>query len=191
MSVLPPSKIKHYSKLIKLKIIPLLLLLTVLQACSENSEEAAFRASLIDKALNDENAKLGAAFLEKNKQRETVVTMASGMQYLVMESGTGARATMQDSVEVHYRGQLVTGETFDSSIERGKSSVFPLKSVIPGWRQALLNMRVGDKWEIYLPAELAYGSRSPSELIAANSALIYEIQLLAIIGGKRAQNSDD
>ena len=183
--VLPPSNIKYLFNLNKLKIIPLLFLVIFLQACSENSEEVAFRASLIDKALNDENAKLGAAFLQQNKQREAVVTLASGMQYLVLESGTGAVATMQDSVEVHYRGQLVTGEIFDSSVERGKASVFPLKSVIPGWRQALLKMRVGDKWEIYLPAQLAYGSRSPSELIAANSALIYEIQLLAIIGDER------
>ena len=191
MSVLPLRNKKQHCYPSKLKFIALLLVM-FLQACSESSEQAAFRASLIDKALNDENAKIGAAFLAQNSQREAVVTMASGMQYLVLQSGTtGEVATMQDSVEVHYRGQLVTGEVFDSSIERGKTSIFPLKSVIPGWRQALLKMQVGDKWEIYLPAKLAYGSRSPSQLIAANSALIYEIKLLAIIGDKRAQKADN
>jgi len=189
--VLPSSNISHHCNPSKLKIIGVLLVLVFLQGCSENPEQAAFRAALIDKALNDENAKLGAAFLAQNTQREAVVTMASGMQYLVLQSGTGSVATMQDSVQVHYRGKLVTGEVFDSSIERGKASIFPLVSVIPGWRQALLKMKVGDKWEIYLPAKLAYGARSPTKLIAANSVLIYEINLLSIIGDKRAQNTDN
>ncbi|MCJ8299534.1 MAG: FKBP-type peptidyl-prolyl cis-trans isomerase [Pseudomonadales bacterium] len=191
MSVLTPSKIMYCFSSVNLKIIPLLLLLTFLPGCSENSEEAAFRASLIDKALNDDNAKLGVAFLQKNKQREDVVTMDSGLQYQILESGGGVMPGIEDSVEVQYEGRLVAGQIFDSSAARGKSSVFPLKSVIPGWRQALLNMRVGDKWKIFLPAKLAYGSRSPSAQIAANSALIFEIKILAIIGDKREQNTDN
>ena len=170
---------------INFKTVPLLLLVSfLLSACGTevSEEENAFRKTLIDRALNDENRKLGDAFLAENKTIDGVITTASGMQYRVIKSGDGAQPHYQDRVEVHYEGRLVTGEVFDSSYTRHKPSIFPLTKVIKGWREALLKMRVGDHWQIYLPAELAYGGTSPSTEIAANSALIFKIELLAVIG---------
>ena len=154
----------------------------LLSACEDGKKEAAFRADLIDKALNDENAKAGDAFLAKNGALPGVVTLPSGLQYKVIQSGAGVTPKLQDTVEVNYEGRLITGDIFDSSYKRNKTSTFPLKGVIAGWRKALLKMRVGDKWAIYVPSDLAYGATSPSKHIAANSALIFEIQLIAIKG---------
>ena len=164
------------------KSLTVFTLLFAILGCAESKEEQAFRAQLIDKALNDENAQLAKAFLEKNTRREGVVTTTSGLQYLVVASGFGKQPKLQDKVRVHYEGKLVTGEIFDSSYQRGDSSVFPLKEVIAGWRQALLLMKVGDHWQVFLPADLAYGARSPTEKIAANSALVFDIKLLEVIG---------
>jgi len=159
-------------------------LLLAVAGCGESKEQQAFRAELVDKALNDENSQRSQAFLKKNKQRQGVVTTKTGLQYLIVKSGSGDHPSIQDKVRVHYEGKLINGELFDSSYQRGDSSVFPLKEVITGWRQALLKMKVGDHWQIYLPSKLAYGARSPSEQIAANSALVFDIKLLEIIGSQ-------
>ncbi|MGB1237765.1 MAG: FKBP-type peptidyl-prolyl cis-trans isomerase [Pseudomonadales bacterium] len=164
----------------KYKVVFAAAIVLSLLGCS-NPEEEAFRASLIDKALNDDNRKLGDAYLARNAQREEVRVLGSGLQYEVLQSGSGPQPKMHQKVEVSYRGELVSGEVFDSSLTRGKSSVFPLTEVIPGWRIALLKMRAGDRWKVYLPAELGYGARSPSEQIAANSALVFDIELLKIV----------
>lgn len=165
----------------KISIAALTLLAVLMTGCSDDSEEKAFRASLIEKALNDDNRKKGVAFLAENATKQDVVSLASGVQYKVLQQGSGDKASIEQSVKVNYSGKLVTGEVFDSSAARGNSSLFPLKSVIAGWRIALMNMRVGDRWEVYLPADLAYGARSPSEKIPANSALIFDIELLEIV----------
>ncbi|NQZ33739.1 MAG: FKBP-type peptidyl-prolyl cis-trans isomerase [Oceanospirillaceae bacterium] len=162
--------------------ILILSLLFIVVGCTESKEEQAFRAQLIDRALNDDNSKLSKAFMLENKLRKGVVTTESGLQYLIITSGSGVNPTFQDKVEVDYEGKLVSGEVFDSSYQRGKSAVFPVKGVVAGWREALLKMKVGDHWQIFLPAQLAYGARSPSAKIAANSALIFDIKLLAIKG---------
>ncbi len=154
----------------------------ILIGCGDGEKEAAFRAELIEKALNDDNAKAGKAFLEKNKVIEGVVTLSSGVQYKVIQSGSGKTPKLQDTVEVKYEGRLINGKIFDSSYERNKTSKFPLKEVIAGWRKALLKMRVGDHWTIYIPSHLAYGAVSPSAQIAANSTLIFNIELIAIEG---------
>jgi FKBP-type peptidyl-prolyl cis-trans isomerase len=161
-----------------------------LLACAEDKEEQAFRANLIEKALNDENRKIGDAFLLENKQREGVITTASGLQYEVIKEGVGKRPEIIDIVQVHYKGSLVDGQVFDSSYDRGQSSQFPLNRVVKGWREALLKMKVGGHWRIYLPAQLAYGAKSPTELIAANSALIFEIELLDILKEERDELDD-
>jgi len=166
------------------KLLTVFTLLLAILGCAESKEEQAFRAQLIDKALNDENAQQAKVFLEKNKQREEVVTTTSGLQYIVVSNGSGTQPKLQDKVRVHYEGRLITGEVFDSSYQRGNSSVFPLKEVIAGWRKALLQMKVGDHWQVFLPADLAYGARSPTEKIAANSALVFDIKLLEVIGTK-------
>ena len=106
----------------------------------------------------------------------------SGLQYEVItsvEEGESPAAT--DKVRVHYHGTLITGEVFDSSVERGQPAEFPVNGVIRGWVEALQMMKVGEKWKLYIPAELAYGARSPSPKIPANSALIFEVELLDIL----------
>jgi FKBP-type peptidyl-prolyl cis-trans isomerase len=158
------------------------ILSVILIGCGDSKEEAAFRATLIEKALNDENAKAGAVFLEKNKALDGMVTLPSGVQYKVIKSGLGATPKLQDKVEVHYEGRLINGKVFDSSYKRNKSSTFPIKEVIAGWRKVLVEMKEGDQWTIYIPSNLAYGAVSPSPAIAANSTLIFDIELIAIKG---------
>jgi FKBP-type peptidyl-prolyl cis-trans isomerase FklB len=120
------------------------------------------------------------AFLVENAKKEGVKTTASGLQYKVIKSGTGATPKPTDTVKVHYHGTLTNGTVFDSSVERGQSISFPVNRVIKGWVEALQLMKVGDKWTLFIPANLAYGERSPSPDIPANSPLIFEVELLGI-----------
>jgi FKBP-type peptidyl-prolyl cis-trans isomerase FklB len=120
------------------------------------------------------------AFLAENAKKEGVKTTASGLQYKVIKSGTGASPKLTDTVKVHYHGTLINGTVFDSSVERGQSISFPVNRVIKGWVEALQLMKVGDKWTLFIPANLAYGDRSPSPDIPANSPLVFEVELLGI-----------
>lgn len=163
------------------KIIGLVLVSVLFVAgCSESEEEKRFRAELMDKALNDDTRKLGDAFLAENAKRDGVVTTKSGMQYEVVKAGSGRSPRFLDTVVVHYEGKRVDDVVFDSSYARDKPSEFPLKAVIRGWKEALPKMKEGGVWNIYLPAELAYGATSPNETIPANSALIFKIELLEV-----------
>ncbi|MFM1943474.1 MAG: hypothetical protein RI897_2456 [Verrucomicrobiota bacterium] len=132
------------------------------------------------KAAASENLKLGAAYLEANGKKAGVKTTASGLQYEVIKSGAGASPKAEDTVSVHYHGTLIDGTVFDSSIERGEPATFPVGGVIKGWVEALQMMKVGDKWKLTIPAELAYGERSPGGEIGPNSTLIFEVELLEI-----------
>ncbi|GLQ32111.1 FKBP-type peptidyl-prolyl cis-trans isomerase [Litoribrevibacter albus] len=136
------------------------------------------------KALNDENLRLGQEFLKKNGEREGVTVLESGLQYEVLKSGEegAAQPEVSDMVTTHYHGTLVDGTVFDSSVDRGQPATFPVGGVIKGWIEALQMMKVGDKWKLYVPANLAYGTQSPSPKIPANSALIFEVELLSIKG---------
>ena len=122
----------------------------------------------------------GAAFLAANAKKEGVVTTSSGLQYKVLKSGTGESPRLTDRVKVHYQGTLIDGTVFDSSIQRGQPITFPVNAVIPGWVEALQMMKVGDKWQLFIPAKLAYGDRSPGAAIPPNSTLIFEVELLGI-----------
>jgi FKBP-type peptidyl-prolyl cis-trans isomerase FklB len=122
----------------------------------------------------------GAAFLAANAKKEGVITTASGLEYKIIKSGTGESPKPDDKVKVHYHGTLIDGTVFDSSVQRGEPIVFPVGAVIPGWVEALQLMKVGDKWQLFIPAKLAYGDRSPSPAIPANSVLIFEVELLGI-----------
>jgi len=122
------------------------------------------------------------AFLAKNKMAEGVQTTASGLQYKVLKQGNGASPTLQDTVSCHYRGTLLSGKEFDSSYSRGEPTSFPVGGVIAGWTEALQKMRVGDKWQLFIPSELAYGMNPPGPPIEAGSMLIFEIELLGIRG---------
>jgi len=160
----------------------------LLIGCGEDPEKAAFRQQLIDKALNDETRKAGDAYLAENAKQEDVITLPSGLQYRILVKGQGERPTMRDSVEVHYEGTRVDGYVFDSSYQRNKPSVFPLKSVIKGWQEALIKMPVGSTWMLYLPAKLAYGATSPSVDIPANSTLIFKVELLNVMNEGEKNN---
>jgi len=122
----------------------------------------------------------GEAFLADNAKKDGVKSAASGLQYKVLKSGTGDSPKATDTVKVHYQGTLIDGTVFDSSIQRGQPAAFPVNAVIPGWTEALQRMKVGDKWQLFIPARLAYGDRSPAPTIPPNSVLIFEVELLGI-----------
>jgi len=133
-------------------------------------------------ALQDEAAKASQAYLEENAKRDGVKVTETGLQYEVItsvEEGEAPAAT--DKVRVHYHGTLINGEVFDSSVQRGEPAEFPVNGVIRGWVEALQMMKPGEKWKLTIPAELAYGARSPSPKIPANSALIFEVELLEVL----------
>ncbi|GAB1258627.1 macrophage infectivity potentiator Mip [Aurantivibrio plasticivorans] len=139
------------------------------------AEQAAEQA-----AAGDANAKEGAEFLAANKEKEGVVTLESGLQYKVIEEGTGAKPSAADTVTVHYRGTLLDGTEFDSSYSRNQPATFPLNRVIPGWTEGLQQMAEGGKYELYIPGDLAYGAAGGGAQIGPNATLIFEIELLEI-----------
>jgi FKBP-type peptidyl-prolyl cis-trans isomerase len=126
------------------------------------------------------NKKEADAFLAANKAKPDVVTLPSGLQYKILTAGTGAKPTASDTVVCNYRGTLINGKEFDSSYKRGQPASFPVSGVIKGWTEALQLMPVGSKWQLFVPADLAYGDRSPSPDIAPGDMLIFEVELLSI-----------
>jgi FKBP-type peptidyl-prolyl cis-trans isomerase FklB len=128
------------------------------------------------------NKKQGLAFLEANKTKEGVVALPSGLQYKVLQEGTGPKPTATDSVVCNYRGTLLDNTEFDSSYKRGQPATFPVTGVIKGWTEALQLMPVGSKWQLFVPAELAYGDRGAGAQIGPNATLIFEVELLSIQG---------
>lgn len=127
-----------------------------------------------------DNLEEGEAFLETNRNAEGVQVTESGLQYIVLNEGTGATPTAEDRVKVNYQGTLIDGTVFDSSYDRGEPATFNVNRVIPGWTEGLQLMKVGAKYKFFIPAELAYGERSPSPKIPPNSTLIFEVELLGI-----------
>jgi FKBP-type peptidyl-prolyl cis-trans isomerase FklB len=132
------------------------------------------------KESGDKNKTAGEAFLAENKKKEGVVTLPDGLQYKVLKAGTGNTPKSTDKVKVNYKGTLVDGTEFDSSYKRGEPAVFQADKVIAGWTEALQLMKEGSKWEVYIPANLAYGERGAGPVIGPNSTLIFEIELLSI-----------
>lgn len=132
------------------------------------------------KVVGEANKKEGDAFLAANKTKEGVITLPSGLEYKIVTQGTGPKPTATDSVVCNYRGTLINGTEFDSSYKRGQPATFPVTGVIKGWTEALQLMPVGSKWQLFLPAELAYGERGPSPEIGPNSTLVFEVELLSI-----------
>ncbi len=121
-------------------------------------------------------------FLTANADKEGVVSLDSGLQYLVLESGPagGASPTTTNTVLAHYHGTLIDGTVFDSSVDRGEPASFGVSQVISGWTEALQLMKVGDKWRLFIPAGMAYGEASPTPAIPPNSALIFDVELLEV-----------
>jgi len=128
------------------------------------------------------NKKQGLEFLEANKAKEGVVALPSGLQYKVLKEGTGPKPASTDTVVCNYRGTLLDNTEFDSSYKRGQPATFPVTGVIKGWTEALQLMPVGSKWELFVPAELAYGERGAGGQIGPNATLVFEVELLSIQG---------
>ena len=133
------------------------------------------------RVLSEKNKKEGDAFLAANAKKEGVKTTASGLQYRVLTRGTGKIPKKTDTVTVDYRGTLIDGTEFDSSMKRGRSATFSLDKVIPGWTEALTLMNEGSKWQIVVPSELGYGpAGTPGGPIGPNAVLIFEIDLISV-----------
>lgn len=126
------------------------------------------------------NLKAGKDFLEQNKSKEGVVTLPSGLQYLILQEGPGAKPLASNKVTCHYHGTLIDGKIFDSSVQRGQPATFPLNQVIAGWTEGVQLMNVGSKYRFFIPSALGYGSRQVGSDIGPNSALIFDVELLAI-----------
>lgn len=155
-------------------------------AVSEEDLEKAIAAMRDDVAKKSNervavNKKAGDEFLAKNKEsNKDLKTTESGLQYIVLKDGTGPMPKATDTVKVHYRGTLIDGTEFDSSYKRNEPTTFPVNQVIPGWTEALQKMKVGSKWKVFIPSDIAYGDQGQPPVIPPASALIFEIELLAI-----------
>ncbi len=152
------------------------------QLQAKTSFQAQLRDALVKKqaAAAESNIAAGKAFLEENAKKPGVIATASGLQYKILASGDGKQPKDTDTVTTHYKGTLIDGREFDSSYKRDQPASFPVKGVVKGWTEALQLMHVGDKWQLFVPSDLAYGATKRSELIEANSTLIFEIELLGI-----------
>jgi FKBP-type peptidyl-prolyl cis-trans isomerase len=132
------------------------------------------------KVLGETNKKEGDAFLAANKSKQGVVALPSGLQYKILQQGTGPKPTAADTVVCNYKGTLINGAEFDSSYKRGEPATFPVGKVIKGWTEALQLMPTGSKWQLFLPSDMAYGERGAGNDIGPNATLIFEVELISI-----------
>jgi FKBP-type peptidyl-prolyl cis-trans isomerase len=128
----------------------------------------------------EKNKKESDAFLAANRQKQGVISLESGLQYRVLVAGTGAKPTLADTVTCRYRGTFVDGTEFDSSNARGEPATLPVKSMMKGWTEALQLMPVGSKWQLFIPPDLAYGSRGAGGRIPPNTTLVFDVELVGI-----------
>ena len=156
-----------------------------------NDQEAQLALSTLQTGLRKKQEELraveaaknkqeGQAFLDANKSKDGVVTLPSGLQYKVLQMGTGPKPGETDTVECNYRGTLLDGKEFDSSYKRGQTVTFPLNQVIKGWTEALQLMPVGSKWQLFIPSELAYDDHGQGPDIGPGATLIFEVELVSI-----------
>lgn len=145
-----------------------------------NEEKFAEAAQLVQEDATKELRAAGDKFLEENKSKDGIHTTDSGLQYRVIEEGSGETPKSSDQVTVHYTGKLVDGSVFDSSIPRGEPTQFGVTQVIPGWVEGLQLMKPGAKYEFFIPQELAYGAQGSQGAIPPFSALIFEVELIKI-----------
>tara|TARA_B110000305_G_scaffold157130_1_gene173822 strand:- start:566 stop:1240 length:675 start_codon:yes stop_codon:yes gene_type:complete len=149
---------------------------------SDNQAQAIINSYFSKKQQNESESVIeqGVDYLRENAKREGVITLESGLQYEIINDGTGSKPTIEDNVTTHYHGTLVDGTVFDSSVDRGEPASFPVGGVIKGWTEALQLMNVGSKWKLYVPYDLAYGERGAGAQIAPYSTLIFEVELISI-----------
>jgi FKBP-type peptidyl-prolyl cis-trans isomerase len=136
-----------------------------------------------------QNKKEGEAFLAENGKKEGVTVLPDGLQYKILSAGSGKRPSENDTVMCNYKGTFIDGTEFDSSAKAGKPVPFPVKGVIPGFREVLQLMPVGSKWQVFIPSNLAYGERGAGQVIGPNSALVFEIELVSIQAPQAAQGA--
>ncbi len=134
-----------------------------------------------NKLIGDKNQKEGEEYLAANAAKEGVITTESGLQYKVIKSGSGPKPAKTDRVKVHYTGTYINGEKFDSSYDRNEPMTFAVTGVIPGWTEALLMMSPGDKWELAIPYNIAYGANGKPPVIEPYKTLLFEVELLEIV----------
>lgn len=148
---------------------------------AENSTTSSTNGSQMQmQSTADKSQAAGAAFLEKNKANPGVVTLPDGLQYKVIKEGKGVKPKMNDTVTVNYEGKLIDGTEFDSSYKRGEPATFPVSGVIAGWTEALQLMKTGSVWELYIPANLAYGEYGAPPVIGPNETLIFKVELIDV-----------
>ena len=143
------------------------------------------------KEAADKNKTEGETFLTTNKSKDGVVTLPSGLQYKILTEGTGAKPTAADTVVCNYRGTLLDGTEFDSSYKRGQPATFPVGGVIKGWTEALQLMPTGSKWQLFIPANLAYGEKGAGGDIGPGATLIFEVELISIQDKGKDQEKKD
>ncbi len=143
-------------------------------------KEMVAKQSDQSKVISEKNKAEGEAFLAENRKKDGVVTTESGLQYIVIEEGSGDSPKATDTVSVHYKGSLINGVEFDSSYSRNEPASFPVNGVIPGWTEALQLMKPGAKWKVFLPSDIAYGDKGAGQQIGPNATLIFEVELLSI-----------
>lgn len=122
----------------------------------------------------------GEAFLAANKTKEGIITLESGVQYKILDSGSGKQPKATDSITAHYQGTLISGAVFDSSYQRGEPATFGVGQVIKGWTEILQLMHEGDKWQVFIPSKLAYGERGAGQNIGPHETLIFDIELISV-----------
>lgn len=151
---------------------------------TEDEKRAVLSAlkAKVQKKREEANMKASQEFLAANKSKEGVVTLPSGLQYKILEAGSGPKPTSSDSVVCNYRGTTIDGKEFDSSYKRGQPATFPVSGVIKGWTEALQLMPVGSKWQLFIPGDLAYGARGAGPDIGPNATLVFEVELISIQG---------
>jgi FKBP-type peptidyl-prolyl cis-trans isomerase FklB len=123
----------------------------------------------------------GTNFLKANKEKEGVVELPSGIQYLVIKEGTGNQPALSDTVKAHYKGALLDGKEFDSSFRRNQPFTAPLRSLIKGWQEVLPLMKEGSHWRLWIPSDLAYGDRGAGSDIPGGATLMFEVELLNVV----------
>ena len=159
------------------------MLMTVMSSCgsgnASDTENTTDTVADYGSEIKD-NKTIGREFLEENAKNDSVIQTESGLQYMVLKEGTGAKPGPTDEVTVHYTGKLIYGTVFDSSVERGEPATFPLNKVIPGWTEGLQLMSEGAKYRLFIPSELAYGEKGAGEQILPNSTLIFDVELIKV-----------
>jgi len=155
----------------------LIAVLTIIAGCG--GENSPMQKIELKKDTPMDNRATAEAFMQSNVKEEGVIQTESGLQYKIIESGEGSTPTMSDTVAAHYAGRLLDGTEFDSSYSRGEPLTIPVGGVIKGWTEALLMMKEGDKWTLFVPSELGYGERGVGP-IPGDSALIFDIELIEV-----------